>query len=304
MQNQWSTAGVLSFTEVSNSLQVGASGWDWGTTFFEVNNDGKLDLATTNGWTPGNWGLDLSRLWLNLGDGLFGDVSGTSAFSDLYDATSLMAFDMDRDGDLDLMQTLKENSSTNAGLKLYQNSLSSTANPGNYIVVQPRMNGSNHFAIGAVVKVTFESGTQMRLISAGTSFYGQEPAEAYFGLGQAESVDAIEIIWPDQTISNYKDIEANQVIVLSPNQSLSNAEFNRDRPIKLYPNPVDDVLYIEQQGQPSDLKVYNMLGQLVLNSKLLLGQNTIPFSSFPKAVYKVKISTNDGTSKVFSVLKN
>ena len=53
-----------------------------------------------------------------------------------------------------------------------------------------------------------------RWITAGTSFLGQEPAEAHFGLGDASQVNQIIVTWPDgeQTIQN--NINANQVITI------------------------------------------------------------------------------------------
>ena len=60
MRNDWSLNNTLSFVEISENsgINVGASGWDWGTTFFDSNNDGYVDLASTNGWPQINWSPD------------------------------------------------------------------------------------------------------------------------------------------------------------------------------------------------------------------------------------------------------
>jgi len=59
----------------------------------------------------------------------------------------------------------------------------------------------------------------MRLITAGTSFMGQEPAEAHFGLGAATEVDEVVIEWPDGTESVFLNVPANQVVTLENSAS-------------------------------------------------------------------------------------
>ncbi|WP_198659441.1 FG-GAP-like repeat-containing protein [Winogradskyella aurantiaca] len=293
LKNLWSSTGVLIFDELANDLQLGASGWDWGTTFFDANNDGQLDLVTTNGWTPDGWGIDLSRLWLNLGDGLFGDISNTSQFSDELDATSLMAFDMDRDGDLDLLQTLKENSSTSAALQLYENSLNETSQPGNYIVVKPRQENANHFAIGTVVKLTTDNSTQMRLISAGTSLYGQEPAEAYFGLGDANAIIEIKVLWPDQTETIVKDVNVNQVLTITK-QNLSVDKNPIQNSIRFYPNPTSQLIVVDNLSMEVSYKIFNALGQEVTKGSLDTENYTIDMEVFGNGWYYLRLFDSTG----------
>ena len=87
--------------------------------------------------------------------------------------------------------------------------------PGNYLVVRPRMPAPNTRAIGAFVRVEVGSLRLMRLITAGTSFMGQEPAEAFFGLNEATEVDSIIVEWPDGSQTTLRDIAANQVLTVT-----------------------------------------------------------------------------------------
>lgn len=206
--------GVLDFKEESVTRGVSQSGWDWGTTFLDANNDGLVDLVTTNGWFDTRWPADQSRLWLNGNNG-FVDFSATCAFDDLLSATTLLAFDMDRDGDLDILQTLKVNANTDLPAVIYENHLESASIPANYITIKPRMNGPNRYAIGGVVRVKSGTLNLMRLISSGCSFYGQEPAEAFFGLGSKDKVDELRIDWPDGQSSVYSNIASNQELEIN-----------------------------------------------------------------------------------------
>ena len=99
--------------------------------------------------------------------------------------SSLVAMDYDRDVDLDLVQTC----AFSGPLRLLENQRSGAALANNHLVIRPRMAGHNHRAIGAVVRLTVGVETMTRLITAGTSILGQEPAEAFFGLGTASAAD-------------------------------------------------------------------------------------------------------------------
>jgi len=72
-----------------------AGGWSAGTTWADVNGDGRLDLFVCMFGTA-------NRLYLNGGDGTFTDVAQSSGL--IFSGASLMAAfaDYDRDGDLDL----------------------------------------------------------------------------------------------------------------------------------------------------------------------------------------------------------
>lgn len=75
------------------------------------------------------------------------------------------------------------------------------------------MEGANHRAIGAIVRVEAGPLSLMRLISAGTSYFGQEPAEAFFGLGSETVVDRITVEWPDGTVELHTQIGENPIAV-------------------------------------------------------------------------------------------
>ena len=77
------------------------------------------------------------------------------------------------------------------------------------------LGGPNHRTIGAVVRVEVGSAKMMRVITAGTSFLGQEPAEAAFGIGSASMVDQVTIEWPDGTETKHDDVAGNQVLTIT-----------------------------------------------------------------------------------------
>ncbi len=209
------------FQDYAYNFGVQEGGWGWGATFFDANNDGWLDLAATNGWAidlggfnPISYTTDQSKLWLSNAGEQFVDRSLESSFNDQLIGSALVAGDIDRDGDLDLVQGLsKENRPVH--VRVLENQLQPTTNETNYLVVQPRMVGQNKQAIGANVEVYQGSQYQQRPIIAGTSFYGQEPAEAFFGLGETTSVDEIVVTWPGGEKTIIQNVSANQILEIS-----------------------------------------------------------------------------------------
>ncbi len=213
-RNDTTPAG-LSFTGIAESLGVGDTGWGWGTTFLDGDNEGQLDIAATNGFATSPWSTDSSAYFENQGGSppSFTDVSTATGFDDTYYGSSLLAFDCDRDGDLDLLQSTV-GAEGPARLRLLENQLDGSGPADHYLTVRPRMAGSNTHAIGAVVRVSTGAVQQARLITAGTSLLGQEPAEAFFGLGGAAAADELVVEWPDGVDSRFQGVGVDRLLTV------------------------------------------------------------------------------------------
>ncbi len=206
-----STAGGLQFTRVSFEAGVAQGGWGWGCTFFDADNDGDLDLAATNGWFSGLAHDDASVFYRNEGGEpvTFSDASASAGLDDTYWGSSLNALDYDRDGDLDLVQSCNGSGIQPHRMRLIENE---TTTGNHYLVVRPRMAGANYRAIGAIIRIEVGGVSHMRLITAGISAFGQEPAEAFFGLGTATLVDRVVIEWPNGRRTELEDVAADQIL--------------------------------------------------------------------------------------------
>ncbi|MCA9185553.1 MAG: VCBS repeat-containing protein, partial [Planctomycetales bacterium] len=93
--------GNRQFTDVTQAAGVRDSRWSWGTTFFDYDNDGDVDLIATNGYNGTGWIDDRTFLWNNDG-GAYADVSDAAGVTDRLQGRGLAHLDYDRDGDLDL----------------------------------------------------------------------------------------------------------------------------------------------------------------------------------------------------------
>ena len=98
--------------------------------------------------------------------------------------------DLDNDGDLDVVT-----SEVNGQVRIFMNTgkrkgswLSVRAIDGRY---------GDRDAYGAIITVTAGDKHWQRDINPGFSYLSSSDARAHFGIGKAEKVDQIEVLWPD-----------------------------------------------------------------------------------------------------------
>lgn len=207
-----SADGVAQFTERALEAGVDETGFGWGATFFDANNDTLLDLAVTNGWFNGVGFSDFSRMFLQNPDapGNFLDISDESGFYDDFYGSCLISADVNRDGDLDLLQVCNP-ALFEGPFRVLENQHDELTIANNWLVVRPRQAGKNHWCFGAKVTVEIGELRMCRDITSSTSIHGQQPAEAFFGLGDVQSVDRVIVTWPmgDQTV--WEQVSGQQV---------------------------------------------------------------------------------------------
>jgi len=214
--------GDQTFSDTTTAAGVRDGGWGWGTSAFDYDNDGYMDIVMTNGFptdllaslVPGDvtdFSEDTMRLFRNLGDGTFEEVAVLAGLTDTGKGTGLLTMDYDADGDLDVFGV------NNAGEPvLYRNDL---ANGNDWLQVDLQLVGANVDGIGALIQLTSEldGSTQYKEVNAGSNFLGQDDSLAHFGLGDLDSLVAeLRILIPindgsgeyDEYIFN--DIAPNQ----------------------------------------------------------------------------------------------
>jgi hypothetical protein len=74
--------------------------------------------------------------------------------------------------------------------------------------------GSNRDAIGAKVAVTAAGRRRVAQRVGGGSFQSASDLRLHFGLGNADRVESIEIVWPSGRISRFRDLKADNGYLL------------------------------------------------------------------------------------------
>jgi hypothetical protein len=109
------------------------------------------------------------------------------------------------------------------------------------------------------------------------------------------SVD-LEDLTPGETLYvgvwRYGNADNGQFMVSAYDASLSAQSFN-SHGFNYYPNPVKDVLNIQSKNDISNVTVFNLLGQQVMEQKASSTAVLVNMSSLPKATYVVKVTSQD-----------
>ena len=210
------------FTDVSFRSKTAASSLPfvgWGTTFFDYDNDGWLDLIAVNGHVYPQ--LDKARLgasagyrqralfYRNKGDGTFDEVGRTlgGPFAVERVSRGSAVGDLDNDGRLDVVINDLDGSP-----QVLRNEV---PDAGNWLIVKLRGAGANTNAIGAVVTARAGDVRHVRLVQSGTSYISQDDMRLHVGLGASTSADVVEVRWPDGTTTKREQVKANQIIEIA-----------------------------------------------------------------------------------------
>jgi hypothetical protein len=185
--------------------------------FFDYDLDGLQDVFAANGHVsddintvqPKVTYAEPPHLFRNLGKKKFEEVTSKlgAAIQKAMVARGAAYGDFDNDGDLDLLVT-----SNNGPARLLRND---GGNQNNVIRVKTIGAGSNRDGIGAKVTVKSSTGrTLWSIVKTGSSYCSQSELPLTFGLGKAEKVASIEVVWPGGRKDTISDISANHSITI------------------------------------------------------------------------------------------
>ena len=168
----------------------------WGVTPIDIDNDGWIDLAAIVETKAG----PRVRVLRNSGDGSFEDVSHALGLDDLVLSAprGLIAADVEGDRAPDLIVT-----QLNAPPVLLRNL---GANKNHFVRLDLAGLADNKTALGVKVEA-FANGQWQKWELAGASgFQTQAPPQILVGLGAAEGIDLLRILWPTGVLQDEIDL--------------------------------------------------------------------------------------------------
>ena len=178
-------AGV--FQDQAEGYGVEIGDWSWNTKFADLDNDGWQDLYLVNG-SIRRGAIAGNLFFRNEGGKRFSDHTKISGLQNFMAMSSYTYFDVDNDGDLDIVAT-----SINGPAWFYRNNATDHS-----VIFEIRDFNGNHFGIGSKIIIHYGKDSQlhqMREIKAGGGYISFDAPFAHFGLGEYESISKVEVIW-------------------------------------------------------------------------------------------------------------
>ncbi len=211
--------GAQGFTEISWSSHIAQPSYPlvgWGTKFFDVDNDGWLDLFVANGHVYPQ--MDLVKggvpyrqpvlLFRNRRDRTFEDITALSGLDKLpLESRRGTAFgDVNNDGKVDILIL---NVGQPPSLLINR-----TPDAGHAVLFKLIGTKSNKAAIGA--RVTLKSGdlSQFDEVRGGSSYLSQNDLRLHFGFGPRTVIDSVEVSWPSGKKDALKDLATDFIYTI------------------------------------------------------------------------------------------
>jgi len=182
----------------------------FGVVTLDADNSGDLDLFVANGHildnisehNPSLSHAQPDQLFSNSGNAVFTPVDREKAgswFMQSEVSRGAAGGDFDNDGGMDLLVT------TNHGqARLLRNRI---APEQNWVSLRLLSRHGGRDAIGARVRLVADDLERVAELRAGSSYLSQDASRLHFGLGKRESVDYIEIRWPEGDVQHVSGSE-------------------------------------------------------------------------------------------------
>ena len=224
-----------------------------GAAFFDYDNDGDLDLATT----AINRAAGGEELYHNRGGGDLVPAGSLLGLRRESAGRGLSWGDYDGDGRQDLL--VADASKT----ILYRNEI--VAAP--WLRVELQGEAGNLNALGARIELSADGRKQVRELQSSYGYSSQVQPWMHFGLGGAVQVDSLRVFWPGGEESVATNIGNNQRLVLSHPVSAFKAAVSAGFALgRSYPNPFNAETVIPfDLAKPGRvrLEIFNIAGQRV-----------------------------------------
>jgi len=207
------------FADVSSTAGIAQSSHPyvgWGTSFFDMDNDGWLDIFAANGHVYPQVDTIPNAahfrqpmlLFRNKRNGTFEEIASATGLSDvpLRSRRGAAFGDINNDGCIDIV-TLNVGEPPSLLLNHCQN--------GNHRVLFKLLGTkSNRLAIGARVTIRTGQMTQISEVKGGSSYISQNDLRQHFGLEKNAKMDEVTIRWPNGSVESLQNVPTDYIYTI------------------------------------------------------------------------------------------
>jgi hypothetical protein len=287
------------FSEIGQFSGVSNTDWSWASLFTDLDNDGYKDLFITNGYKKDYTNMDflnyivqekinerknnvkikLTELidkmpsileenytYKNNGDLTFTKMNIDWGIDQKTFSNAAAYADLDNDGDMDLIVTNLDNQAF-----IYRNN-SEKFTQNNHIKIALKGMEKNTSGIGAKVKVTAGGITQTQEMFNTRGYQSSVDFNLNFGIGKTQSIDMVEVIWPNKKKQIITAVKPNQKLTLFQKDAKLDVNKKNAPKTKLF-EEVKAIDFTHKENYYNDFKREIMLPHMLstLGPKLAVG---------------------------------
>lgn len=235
------------FGDISQITGMDKTDWSWAALMNDLDNDGYKDVFVSNGFRMDVYDRDGNERLkqraeknadkglrqegpqslfeflpaVKLADYVYQNQGGLKFVNKMKDwglrepnySNGAAMGDLDNDGDLDLVI-----SNIDEEAFIYR---SNEDGDHPYLRIQCEGPGQNKTGIGARISIWTSHGMQFSQMRTSKGYLSSCEPFLHFGLGNANRVDRIKVVWPDGKVSEYKDVKPNQIFKVKYSDALN-----------------------------------------------------------------------------------
>ncbi|NNK86726.1 MAG: VCBS repeat-containing protein [Flavobacteriaceae bacterium] len=246
--------GDHAYMETALLSGVAATDWSWSALIEDFNQDGEQDIFISNGIPKRPNDLDFIRfassdkiqnkinetklvdrealdlmphgkvhnyVFQGTNDLKFINRSGDWIENDTLVSGATAYADLDKDGDLDLVINNLNSEAT---------VLENTTGASGYLNLRFDFSQKNPFGIGTKVYAYHNGKLQYKELYSVRGFQASSEPMLHFGFANAEGIDSLRIVWPDNTCQLLTGLRTNQALLIKPenNKAVDLEQFRRE----------------------------------------------------------------------------
>lgn len=277
---------IPQFAEIAHLAGIAATDWSWASLLADFDNDGWKDLFISNGIQRRPNDMDYinflsSEEMVNNPDlsdkKLYGQMPKGEVSNYFFKNNKDLTFknvtkkwgintntisngaaygDLDNDGDLDLVIN-----NINQEVTVLNNQSRNTAHSAKNSFINIHFNGStqNTKGIGAKVMVYTHGNRLVQENYPVRGFQSSVPPTLQMGLGEAQIIDSLRVIWPGGKTKLWKNIPANQTLTINEKDLTELYSYQIQNSMVPFFSASDDIEFIHEENEFNDFDISYLL---------------------------------------------